>query len=154
MSKTHIFQHGPSLCITLQFEESVFKRAQLELSKQFKAKWEGEADESTLGKLLEFLELYSKGKHAKLPFPLQDLTPFRQKVLKHLQEVPFGSVVSYGELALSSGHPKAARAVGSACHHNPFPLFIPCHRVIAGSGKIGGFASDLQIKKTLLSFEQ
>ena len=149
-----MFQRGPSLCVTFEFEASVLKRAHLSLAKQFQAKWEGKVDEDILEGLLEFLTCYSQKQHTKLPLPLGDLSPFRQKVLEHLQEVPFGSMVSYGELALSSGHPRAARAVGSACHHNPFPLFIPCHRVIASGGKIGGFACDLKIKRVLLDFEQ
>ena len=62
-------------------------------------------------------------------------------------------MTSYGELASNAGHPGAARAVGTACHFNPFPLLIPCHRVIAASGKLGGFALDMRIKRALLDFE-
>jgi O-6-methylguanine DNA methyltransferase len=82
------------------------------------------------------------------------ITPFRQKVLQELQKVPFGKTLTYGQLASKSGHPNAARAVGSACHINPFPLFIPCHRVIASGGHIGGFAYDIELKKLLLDFER
>ncbi len=61
--------------------------------------------------------------------------------------------MTYGELAANIGQPKAARAIGMACHHNPYPLFIPCHRVIASGKRLGGFAYDLKMKQLLLNFE-
>lgn len=85
--------------------------------------------------------------------PLSSGTPFQHKVMKALSEIPFGHTVSYQELATLCGSPRGARAVGNACGRNPFPLFIPCHRVIQHNGKLGGFALDLEIKKRLLEFE-
>ena len=64
-----------------------------------------------------------------------------------------GKTVSYQELATMTGHPKSARAAGSACGRNPCPLIIPCHRVITSAGKLGGFTAGLEIKKLLLAFE-
>lgn len=125
----------------------------LSLADRFQVKIEGESDTPTEEILLAFLKGYSERKHSEVALPLETLTPFRKKALETLQKVSFGTVTSYGELASESGHPGAARAVGTACHFNPFPLFIPCHRVIAASGKIGGFALDISIKKLLLNFE-
>ena len=104
-------------------------------------------------KRIHSVDHYSERKHSEVALPLDRLTPFRKKVLEAMQKVSFGTVTSYSELASEAGHPGAARAVGTACHFNPFPLFIPCHRVIAASGKIGGFALDINIKKMLLDFE-
>lgn len=81
------------------------------------------------------------------PLSLTHLPPFTQKILLKLQDLPFGSTCAYSDL-----DPKAARAVGSACGRNPFPLLIPCHRVL-GKHSLGGFSLDLEIKKILLNFE-
>ena len=153
MSKTIPFSHGPSICVTLVFEDRKLKRSALSLADMFVAKIEGQAEKADEESLLAFLKSYSEREHAELVLPLDALTPFRKKVLERLQKVSFGAVTSYGELASDSGHPGAARAVGTACHVNPFPLLIPCHRVIAANGKIGGFALDMRIKKALLDFE-
>lgn len=79
-------------------------------------------------------------------------THFQIKVWKAMRKIPWGSALTYGELAVKAGSPKAVRAVGQACGRNPLPLVIPCHRVLAASG-IGGFASGLDWKAKLLEFE-
>jgi methylated-DNA-[protein]-cysteine S-methyltransferase len=141
------------ICITLEFQDGKLHRSALSLAPHFQVKIEGHPDKSIEKTLLDFLKGYSEHKHTEVILPLDTLTPFRKKVLQQLQKVPFGTVTTYGELASESGHPGAARAVGTACHFNPFPLFIPCHRVIAAGGKLGGFALDMRIKKALLDFE-
>jgi len=73
--------------------------------------------------------------------------------MKALSQIPFGKTITYGKLAEACSHPKAARAVGTACKKNPFPLFIPCHRVIQHNGKIGGFAYGEEIKRRILDYE-
>lgn len=85
-------------------------------------------------------------------------TAWQQKVWHCLAtEVPTGSVISYGGLAEKLGRPGAARSVGSCMAHNRFPLLIPCHRVVAGGGKLGGFmngrSDGLSIKRRLLASE-
>jgi methylated-DNA-[protein]-cysteine S-methyltransferase len=79
--------------------------------------------------------------------------PFRRAVLETLREVPAGQTVSYGELARRAGHPKAARAVGTACARNPVPVVVPCHRVLPGTGKLGAYAGGPERKRTLLKLE-
>ena len=66
--------------------------------------------------------------------------------------IPYGEVLPYSLLAESIGHKGAARAVGNACHNNPYPILIPCHRVV-GAHSLGGFAGKESIKKALLDLE-
>ncbi len=144
---------GPKVRVTLQFENLQFKSAFLSFSDRFECCIEGKPDEKIKESLLDFLDNYAKKNPSKIDVYLDFLTPFRKKALRCLQEVPFGEAISYGELAVKIGHPRAARAVGTACHFNPFPIIIPCHRVIAAGGRLGGFALDLKMKKRLLEFE-
>ena len=88
----------------------------------------------------------------KLPILLVG-TPFQHSVWRTMAKIPSGSVTTYGEIAHYIGSPKASRAVGAACGANPVPYLIPCHRVIAGDGGLGGFSSGLAIKKKLLKAE-
>jgi len=81
-----------------------------------------------------------------------DGPPFRQKVWARMQGIPWGSALTYGELAAEAGSPKASRAVGQACAMNRLPLVIPCHRVLASEGP-GGFAYGSAWKAKLLELE-
>lgn len=148
------FEQGPKIAITLEFEHHQLVRSSLSFSKSFECHISGEGDPSQIEKCIAFLEDYSKKIPGAMQLPLENQSPFRKKVLSHLAEIPFGSILTYGELASLALSPKAARAVGSACHYNPFPLFIPCHRVIASGGRPGGFAYDLKMKLLLLDFEK
>jgi O-6-methylguanine DNA methyltransferase len=80
-------------------------------------------------------------------------TPFQRSVWAALQAVPHGHTVTYGDLALRVGSPNAARAVGSAVGANPICIVIPCHRVLAAGGRLGGFSSGLDWKRRLLNIE-
>jgi AraC family transcriptional regulator, regulatory protein of adaptative response / methylated-DNA-[protein]-cysteine methyltransferase len=80
-------------------------------------------------------------------------TAFQMKVWRYLQSIPRGEVRSYGEVAAAIGKPKAARAVASACAKNRVALVIPCHRVIRGSGELGGYKWGLARKRELLDRE-
>ena len=80
-------------------------------------------------------------------------TPFQRKVWEALRTIPPGQTRTYGEIAAQIGQPGAARAVGGACNKNRMLLLIPCHRVVASSGKIGGFAYGTEIKRQLLRLE-
>ncbi len=92
----------------------------------------------------------------KLPLPPLDLargTKFRRRVWAELSRIPRGETRSYGEIADELGKRKAARAVGGACGANPIPVLIPCHRVLAASGSLGGFSGGLEWKRRLLAIE-
>jgi len=97
--------------------------------------------------------LQGKARSFDLPLDLQGQPRFRLKVWEVLQRIPYGRVRSYGWVARKVGKPKAARAVGAACGANPVPLLVPCHRVIAGDGSLGGFSGGLGVKKRLLRLE-
>jgi methylated-DNA-[protein]-cysteine S-methyltransferase len=91
--------------------------------------------------------------HFDLVLNLEQGTPFQQKVWQTLRSIPFGSLRTYQQIAEAVGHKKAARAIGMANSQNPIPLIVPCHRVIASNGQLGGFASGLKIKEKLIQFE-
>ena len=80
-------------------------------------------------------------------------TPFQLQVWQELRRIPRGQTISYGELARRVGSPKASRAVGQANAANPLPLIVPCHRVIAADGSLGGYSSGLDRKRWLLRHE-
>lgn len=81
-------------------------------------------------------------------------TDFQKKVWSVLCDIPYGQTIGYKELALKIGHPKAYRAVGMACHNNPFPVIIPCHRVVGSNGSLTGYALGLEMKKRLIELEK
>lgn len=80
-------------------------------------------------------------------------TDFQKRVWDALRSTPYGETVSYGELSRRIGRPTASRAVGAANRANPLPIVLPCHRVIGSTGQLVGYASGLDIKKTLLALE-
>ena len=100
------------------------------------------------------LEHYFSGETKALRHGL-DLqgTPFQLMVWSALRKIPLGKVATYGEIASAIGRPRAARAVGQACGNNNVVLFVPCHRVVAAQGKLGGFGSGLKLKEALLRHE-
>jgi len=84
---------------------------------------------------------------------LRHTTSFQRRVLMAAARVPAGQVVSYGEIARRIGDPRGSRAVGQALRRNPVPIVIPCHRVVAAGGRIGGYTGGLTIKRKLLRLE-
>ena len=88
-----------------------------------------------------------------VPIDLAGLTPFSRRVLEATARVPYGEVVSYGSIAAAIGVPGSSRAVGNALGGNPVPILIPCHRIIAAGGRIGGFTGGLRAKRRLLAVE-
>jgi len=102
------------------------------------------------------LERYIAGEPPEwpeLPLRWDGLSPFARQVMEALCQVPYGQKVSYGWLAAKTGHPKAARAVGRVMAGNPFPLLVPCHRVVGASGALTGFGPGVDMKKYLLEHE-
>ena len=80
-------------------------------------------------------------------------TPFQLAVWDELRRIPYGTTISYAELAARIGRPKAVRAVGAANGHNPIPIVVPCHRVIGADGSLTGFGGGLACKRALLQLE-
>ena len=88
-----------------------------------------------------------------LSLDLRLLAEFNRRVLGELVRVPYGEVVTYGELAARAARPRAARAVGTVMNRNPIPIVLPCHRVIGANGKLVGYGGGLDRKEALLRLE-
>ncbi len=100
------------------------------------------------------LREYFEGSRTIFSTPLDlEGTPFQQKTWSVLQRIPYGKVISYGEQAKKLGKSSAVRAVASANGRNPIPIIVPCHRVIASTGHLHGYACGLEIKSQLLEIE-
>jgi len=100
------------------------------------------------------LDEYFSGNRQNFSLPLApEGTYFQESVWKALQTIPYGQTISYKQLAEKVENPKACRAVGSANGQNPIAIIIPCHRVIAADGSLGGYAGGLDTKKMLLRLE-
>lgn len=100
------------------------------------------------------LREYFSGKRRRFELPLRlSGTEFQRDVLRALQKIPYGETVSYGDIALRIGRPRAVRAVGAANGRNPLPIVIPCHRVIGKGGDLTGFGGGLDVKEALLRLE-
>lgn len=97
---------------------------------------------------------YFAGARKSFDLPLAPAgTDFQRQVWDGLLTIPFGEAKTYGEMAAQIGKPKAYRAVGGANGKNPIGIFIPCHRVIAAKGKLGGYSGGLEYKEFLLKLE-
>lgn len=110
----------------------------------------------SFGDLAERFQAYYRGKKTTFPDKLDfsSATPFQKQVWETARLIPYGETRSYGWVAGQIGKPLAARAVGNALGKNPFLIVVPCHRVIAGDGGLGGFGGGLEIKQTLLELEK
>lgn len=101
------------------------------------------------------LKEYFEGKRLKFNLPLKfNGTDFQMKVWTALNEIDFGEVMSYKDIAKKINHPKAYRAVGNANNKNQIPMIMPCHRVIGSGGKLTGYAGGLWRKEWLLAHEK
>lgn len=117
-----------------------------------------EVDEDALPPILattcQQLREYFAGERTQFDVPLHPLgTPFQLSVWEQLRLIPYGTTISYGELARRVGNPAASRAVGAANGRNPLSIVVPCHRVIGANGSLTGFSGGLSIKQTLLGLE-
>jgi methylated-DNA-[protein]-cysteine S-methyltransferase len=88
-----------------------------------------------------------------IPLSMGAYTDFQQQVWKELCKIPYGTTISYQQLANRLGNPKVIRAAASANGKNPFPVVVPCHRVIGSDGSLTGYSLGLDIKEYLLSLE-
>ena len=101
------------------------------------------------------LEEYFDGRRKEFEIPLKLIgTEFQKKVWNELLKIPYGKTVSYKDISIKIGNPKACRAVGMANHNNPILIIVPCHRVINENKKLGGYALGLDLKRRLLELEK
>ena len=147
----HRWALGPPIHAQFILQDLKVSRVRLAPAEEFSYSIDGEGLKE---EIFGWMDAYSKRqKGPLLPLTLSSLTPFTRKGLKAIASIEIGKVASYGEIASRVGCAKGARAIGNVCNKNPYPLIIPCHRVIQGDGSIGGFAYNLRIKKALLAHE-
>ncbi len=111
-------------------------------------------DDGAFAEMTQQLDEYFAGTRTDFDLLVQlDGTEFQMRVWTELRAIPYGQTISYGELARRVGSPHAYRAVGTANGHNPLAVVIPCHRVIASDGSLGGYGGGLDRKRWLLALE-
>lgn len=121
---------------------------------------DAQLDRTFFKALQEQITAYFEGSYVdfgtKIPLALDEFSRFSRLVLTECRNVEFGRTVTYCELAKKAGRPAASRAVGGALARNPFPLIVPCHRVIRTDGKMGGFSAPggIEFKQRMLDLER
>ncbi|AEV89236.1 methylated-DNA-protein-cysteine methyltransferase [Actinoplanes sp. SE50] len=88
-----------------------------------------------------------------VPVRMRGGSDFERAVWTEIAKIPYGEMMTYGAIATALGDPGAARAVGTACNHNPVPVIVPCHRVVGAGGRMVGFGGGLERKRRLLELE-
>lgn len=146
-----ILYHCPLGVLTLQFTDDGLSAITFGASKKHK---NNPVNLGVSTATIKGLDEYFLKKRKSFVFPKNMRgTPFELKVWRALTSIPYGKTMSYKELAQRIGHPRAYRAVGSACRRNPVPIVIPCHRVIRSDGRIGEYVGGTKRKKWLLTYE-
>jgi len=112
-------------------------------------------DDGAFADVVAQLGEYFSGERTSFEVPMDlEGTDFQRRVWSELCAIPYGRTISYGELARRVDNPRASRAVGSANGRNPIAVIVPCHRVIAGDGSLGGYGGGLDRKVLLLELER
>jgi len=148
-----ILYHSNAGYLTLISDDHYIRK--LEFGKKELSAWNAvEEPHPLLQEASRQLEEYLNGERTEFDLPLApDGTEFQKSVWTALLQIPYGQVSTYGNLAAQIGKPKAARAVGGACHKNPIAIIIPCHRAIGSNGSLTGFGGGLPLKRWLLELE-
>lgn len=114
-----------------------------------------QGDSALLQEARRQITQYFHGNRRAFDLPLHmEGTPFQLAIWRALLGIPYGETRSYADIARQIGHPKAYRAVGAANHANPLCVLVPCHRVIASSGRLCGYAGGVDVKGKLLAMER
>ncbi len=153
-SATWVLLPAPFGSVSLRFDDGVVRLVHLSSARAAKPWPELAQDIALHYPLAQSVADYLAGGTMALPriAPLAN-SDFARRVYRALQCTELGATVSYGQLAERAGSPGAARAVGRAMAANPLPLLVPCHRVLAQDGSLGGFTPGLAIKRWLLDHE-
>lgn len=116
---------------------------------------QGKTPPAPLAKLKRELTAYFAGKLKRFTVPFEQTgTEFQVRVWREISKIPYGKTKSYTQVARAAGRPKAVRAVGTTCGSNQLWLLVPCHRVVASGGSLGGYGGGLKRKAELLSLEK
>lgn len=112
-------------------------------------------DDDALGPVVTELEQYFTGERRRfdVALDLDGLAPFTRAALEAICDIPYGETAGYGEVAITAGVPRAARAVGTACANTPISVVIPVHRVVRSDGSLGEYGGRPEIKLALLALE-
>lgn len=116
----------------------------------------GLPDDERLASLKARLQAYFRGEAVSFddqPLDMRGATEFQRRVWEAVRTIPRGETRTYGQLAREVGSPGAARAVGQAMARNPWPIVVPCHRVVGHDGRLTGFGGGLEMKRRLLELE-
>ena len=105
--------------------------------------------------VLDEITEYFAGSRTEFSVPVEMIggSEFERAVWGEIAKIPYGEMQTYGAIAIALGDPGAARAVGTACNHNPVPVIVPCHRVVGAGGKMVGFGGGIDRKRRLLELE-
>jgi len=116
---------------------------------------DGVSSSLVIDECIKELDEYFNKKRTVFNVPIKQFgTEFQMKVFEVLKSIPYGHTLSYKDVAILIGKPKASRAVGNACNKNPIMIVVPCHRVIGKNGKLVGFAYGTDLKEELLELER
>ena len=115
-----------------------------------------DVDEAAFGDVQDQFARYFQGERVPFDFALDErrISEFTRQIYRHCRAIPPGQVFTYRALAEQAGRPGAARAVGRAMATNPWPIVVPCHRVVGSDGTLRGYGGGLSMKSTLLALEQ
>ncbi|MDE3112049.1 MAG: methylated-DNA--[protein]-cysteine S-methyltransferase [Chloroflexota bacterium] len=113
-------------------------------------------DRARVSRLARELDQYFAGRRRafEVPADLRGLTPFQGRVLRRTSRIAYGDLATYKTVARSAGNERASRAAGAAVGSNPIPIVVPCHRVVASDGTLGGYGGGLDVKRRLLALER
>ncbi|HET8569720.1 MAG TPA: methylated-DNA--[protein]-cysteine S-methyltransferase [Candidatus Limnocylindria bacterium] len=113
-------------------------------------------DEKRVSPVASQVEQYLSRRRQRfdLDVDLRGLTPFQRRILRATARVPYGELTTYADVARRAGSGRATRAAGAALGANPVPIVVPCHRVVASDGSLGGYAGGLRTKRRLLALER
>lgn len=145
--------------VGVQLPEADADRARARLGRQFPSAREQALPPPAIQDVVERIDALLRGEPADLsgvPLDMRQVPPFAWRVYAVARTIPPGETLSYGQLAARLGDPRLAREVGQALARNPFPIVIPCHRVLAAGGKLGGFSArgGVATKQRLLEIER
>lgn len=150
---------SPIGIITIAADATHLQQLHIEGDRYFSAipqNWQYKPRHAVLQQAEEELAEYFKGRRLSFSVPVASNpgTAFQKAVWQELQNIKAGHVLTYSELAARIGRPKAVRAVGTAVGHNPLCIIIPCHRIVASNGSLGGYVAGLHCKQYLLKHEE
>ncbi len=138
--------------ISIEHHDAKLRRVQILGAEPAESGQSDTFTDKVYSQILEYLA--GERQHFDVEIDITSCTEFQQRVLRALQNIPYGTTHTYKEVAIAIGQPTAARAVGMANNRNPIHIIIPCHRVVGTNGSMVGYAAGIDVKERLLALEQ